>query len=88
MKRNYVVALSTIVLLVAGVVVASNMGFKLNKVINGQGDDIGGGLLSNSGTQDIALPFNQQTSITMASHLRTDIINAGECFKPFRTAGG
>lgn len=72
MKRNHLVALSAIVLLVGGVVVASNMGFKLNKTI--VGPSVG---VSASGTQDIALPFNQQTSLVNASHLRADIIASG-----------
>lgn len=72
MKRNYVVALSAIVLLVGGVVIASNMGFKLNKTLNGPGQNG-----SASGTQDVALPFNQQTSIVNASDLRADILVAG-----------
>jgi hypothetical protein len=72
MKRNHVVALSAIVLLVGGVVVASNMGFKLNKTI--VGPSVG---VSASGTQDIALPFNQQTSLVNASQLRADIIASG-----------
>jgi hypothetical protein len=72
MKKNYVVALAAIVLLVAGVVVASNMGFKLNKPLEGPGTNG-----SASGTQDVALPFNQQTSLVNASHLHADIIASG-----------
>jgi hypothetical protein len=72
MKKNYVIALAAIVLLVAGVVVASNMGFKLNKPLEGPGTNG-----SASGTQDVALPFNQQTSLVNASHLRDDIIASG-----------
>lgn len=72
MKRNHLVALGAVALLVGGVVVASNMGFKLNKTI--VGPSVG---VSASGTQDIALPFNQQTSLVRASHLRADIISSG-----------
>jgi len=72
MKRNYVVALSAIALLVGGAVVASNMGFKLNKTLVGQ--QVG---VSNSGSNDTGLPFNQQTSLVKASDLRQDIINSG-----------
>ena len=72
MKKNYVVALGAIVLLVAGVVVASNMGFKLNKPLDGPGTNG-----SASGTQDVGLPFNQQTSLVNASDLRGDIVAEG-----------
>lgn len=71
MKRNHLVALGAVALLVGGVVVASNMGFKLNKTIAGPGAGVA------SGTQDIGLPFNQQTSLVKASNLRADIIASG-----------
>lgn len=71
MKRNHLVALGAVALLVGGVVVASNMGFKLNKTIVGPGVGVA------SGTQDIGLPFNQQTSLVKASNLRADIIASG-----------
>jgi hypothetical protein len=72
MKRNHLVALGAIVLLVGGVVVASNMGFKLNKTLVGPTAAV-----SISGTQDIGLPFNQQTTLVKASDLRADIIGSG-----------
>lgn len=68
-KRNVtMVAMGAVVLLVAGGLYASNMGFKLNYTLSPPG--INGSL---SGTQSIALPYNQQTSIVKASDLRTDV---------------
>ena len=68
-KRNYVVvAVAVAALLVAGGLFASNMGFKLNYVMDGPGDNG-----SASGTQSLALPFNQQTSLVNASDLKGDI---------------
>jgi hypothetical protein len=56
------------VLLVAGGLVASNMGFKLNYVLDGQGTNG-----SFSGTNTLALPFNQQTDLVDAFDLIQDI---------------
>ena len=68
-KRNYVVvAVAAAALLVVGGLFASNMGFKLNYVMDGVGDNG-----SESGTQSLALPFNQQTSLVYASDLWDDI---------------
>ena len=56
-KRNYVVvAVAAAALLVAGGLFASNMGFKLNYVMDGPADNG-----SASGTQALALPFNQRS---------------------------
>jgi hypothetical protein len=48
---------------------ASNMGFKLNFLLEGPD----GGVTSNSGSNTLALPYNQQTSLTDAATLRLDI---------------
>ncbi len=68
-KRVFVVAaLGLAAVLVAGGLVASNMGFKANYAMDGP--QING---SNSGTQTLALPYNQQTSIVTAEDLINDI---------------
>jgi hypothetical protein len=68
-KRTlYVAALGVACLLVAGGLFASNMGFKLNYVLEGP-ESTG----SNSGTQSFAMPFNQQTTLTDAEDLIGDI---------------
>jgi hypothetical protein len=68
-KRTFwVVAIGMSVLLIAGGLFASNMGFKLNYPLHQPGTS--GSL---SGTNTVALPFNQQTSLVMASDLNTDI---------------
>jgi GTP:adenosylcobinamide-phosphate guanylyltransferase len=68
-KRTvFVAALGVACLLVAGGLLASNMGFKLNYVLDGPGDSG-----SNSGTQTFAMPFNQQTTLVDAEDLINDI---------------
>jgi hypothetical protein len=62
-------ALSVAVLLVAGGLMASNMGFKLNYLLEAQD----GGVTSASGTNTLALPYNQQTSLTSSADLFGDI---------------
>jgi hypothetical protein len=80
-KRKYVaVAVGAIALLVAGGLFASNMGFKLNFVLQGP-DGCTGPLgaapcvdgQSVTGEQQIALPYHQQTSLVNASDLRVDV---------------
>lgn len=72
-KRSYLVAVvGAVALIVAGSLFASNMGFKLNKVLEGPGTNG-----SATGSQRVALPFNQQTNLVTASDLRLDIINSG-----------
>lgn len=72
-KRNLIgLAVGMTVLLVAGGLFASNMGFKLNYVLDGIGSNG-----SASGTNTLALPFNQQTSLVDASDLLDDIDTAG-----------
>jgi hypothetical protein len=66
-----VVALAMI--LTAGGLLASNMGFKLNYQLKATGSALPEGGTSASGTNTIALPFNAQTGLTNASGLRTDI---------------
>jgi hypothetical protein len=70
MKKKVVFGLvaALTVLLVAGGLYASNMGFKLNYVLDGQGTNG-----SANGTNTIALPFNQQTDLIDAFDLITDI---------------
>lgn len=68
-KRVFVVAaLGLAAVLVAGGLVASNMGFKANYAMDGPLAN-----MSNSGTQTLALPYNQQTSIATAEDLIDDI---------------
>jgi hypothetical protein len=57
------------VLLVAGGLYASNMGFKLNKVLSFTG--------TANGTNTIALPFNRQIGIDNAEQLLNDIKTTG-----------
>jgi len=70
MKKKVVFGLvaALTVLLVAGGLYASNMGFKLNYVLEGGGTN--GSL---NGTNSIALPFNQQTDLIDAFDLINDI---------------
>ena len=55
-------------MLLAGSLFASNMGFKLNKPLDAQGTNG-----SASGTNNLALPYNQQTNLVSAGDLRGDI---------------
>ena len=70
MKKKAVFGLvaTLTLLLVAGGLYASNMGFKLNYVLDGQGT-----ASSANGTNTIALPFNQQTDLLDAFDLLNDI---------------
>jgi hypothetical protein len=61
------------VVLVAGGLMASNMGFKLNYPLVA-GD---GGATSKSGQQTIGLPYNRQVGIDMASDLFEDAAASG-----------
>lgn len=65
-----VVVLAAAVVLTGGLM-ASNMGFKLNRALLA-GSDPG----SNSGTQTLALPYNRQVGINTASDLFGDISGA------------
>jgi len=68
-KRTvFVAALSAACLIAAGGLLASNMGFKLNYVLDGPGNNG-----SNTGTQTFAMPFNQQTTLVNAEDLINDI---------------
>jgi len=65
-------ALGVAAVLVAGGIFASNMGFKINQSLEGpQPNASTAG--SSSGTQIIALPFNQQTDLVNAEDVRDDI---------------
>jgi hypothetical protein len=66
-----VVALAMI--LTAGGLLASNMGFKLNYQLKAAGSSLPEGGTSLTGLNTIGLPFNAQTGLTNASGLRTDI---------------
>jgi hypothetical protein len=66
-----VVALAMI--LTAGGLLASNMGFKLNYQLKATGSSLPEGGTSLTGLNTIGLPFNAQTGLTNASGLRTDI---------------
>jgi hypothetical protein len=70
MKKKAIVGLvgGLAVLLIAGGLMASNMGFKLNYVLDGQGNNG-----SANGNNTLALPFNQQTNLNNAFDLVTDI---------------
>ena len=69
MKRKmWIGALGLAALLVAGGLFASNMGFKLNYQLDGPG--VNG---SASGTSTLAMPYNQQTNLVVASDLISDI---------------
>lgn len=72
MKRKmWIGALGLVAVLVAGGLLASNMGFKLNYTLNGPG--VNG---SATGTATLAMPYNQQTNLVDAEDLIGDI-NAG-----------
>jgi len=68
-------AVAVALLLVAGGLMASNMGFKLNRVLLGPG----GG--SATGTNALGLPFNQQVGLVNCGQLALDMGG-------FSTAGG
>jgi hypothetical protein len=69
-----VVALALI--LTAGGLLASNVGFKLNYQLKATGQPLPEGGTSKSGFNTIGLPFNPQVGMTNASGLRTDIGSA------------
>lgn len=71
-QRAFVaVALGAVALLAASLVMASNMGFKLNYQLTGPA------AAPENGTNTIALPFNQQTGINTAADLAADINATG-----------
>jgi len=67
-RGSMVLTVGAVALVVASGLFASNMGFKLNL-----GLDSPGANGSATGQQDIALPYNQQTSLVTASDLRSDV---------------
>jgi hypothetical protein len=75
MTKNRSLTVLVVVLAVAvvftGGLMASNMGFKLNRAL------LATGAGSNSGTQTLALPYNRQVGIDNASDLFADINSAG-----------
>ncbi len=56
--------------LVSGVLIATNMGFKFNRVLNGPGS-------SASGANAVGLPFHKQVGMVNAKHLIDDITAGG-----------
>jgi hypothetical protein len=79
-KRRFigatVVGLATVAL--AGGLIASNMGFKLNKTLIVAGQAVSGvgevsPFTSVNGTNTLGLPFNRQVGMNNASQLKTDI---------------
>lgn len=86
-KRRFtgvvIVALCAVAL--AGGLIASNMGFKLNNTLIAAGSATPEGPVSNFGTNLLALPSNRQTGLNTASALRTDIgASAGPVSKLLR----
>lgn len=71
-KRMFLVTLGIVGLLVAGGLLASNMGFKLNYALQGVAPTI-----SRSGTSTLGLPFHQQTNLEDAYDLILDLNAAG-----------
>lgn len=72
-RRLTIFAMVTLaVILVAGGLMASNMGFKLNYPLKKGATGV-----SNSGTQSIALPYNRQVGIDTAQDLFVDAVASG-----------
>jgi hypothetical protein len=69
-RTSVAVAAAAAVVLGGGVLIASNMGFKLNFTFLGPGG-------ASAGKTITSLPYNRQVGIDRANHLRTDIINSG-----------
>jgi len=68
-KRGLLVlTVGAVALVLASGLFASNMGFKLNLGLDSPGSNG-----SATGVQDIALPYNQQTSLVTAADLRNDL---------------
>jgi hypothetical protein len=72
-RLTIVLMITLAVVLVAGGLMASNMGFKLNYPLKA-GD---GGVTSLSGTQSIGLPYNRQVGIDTARDLWEDAVASG-----------
>jgi len=78
-----VVAVGTVAL--AGGLIASNMGFKLNKTMIAGTQAVPEGGVSADGTNTLAFPSNRQTGLNTASGVRTDIgASAGPVSKLLR----
>jgi hypothetical protein len=68
-RRNWVVAaLGLAILVTGGIVLASNMGFKLNYQLSGP---------PQTGTNTLALPYNQMVGLVNAKNLIDDINSTG-----------
>jgi hypothetical protein len=73
-KVRYVaIAFVALSLVGTGVLLASNMGFKLNKTLVAATQASPTGGTSADGTNELALPFNRQIGINTAEQLRNDI---------------
>jgi len=78
-KRMFIGALvAALAVVLAGGLIASNMGFKLNYTLVAGGNAVpetavGGNGLSQDGTNNLSLPDFPQTGLVMASNLITDI---------------
>lgn len=75
MRKRGLVAMTTAaaaMVVLAGGLMASNMGFKLNYPLKKQA-----GGVSKTGNQTISIPYNPQVGMTMVSHLFADITLAG-----------
>jgi len=85
MRKSRVIGAIVVVLgavALAGGLIASNMGFKLNDTLVAAGNALPAGegaATSVDGTNSLALPDNRQTGLNTASALRTDI---GAAFGP------
>jgi len=79
MSKRQILAVAVVAvasLALAGGLIASNMGFKLNYTLVAAGNAVSGpGETGSSldGTSLVALPFNRQGGLANVSHLRTDI---------------
>lgn len=69
MRRTGLIVVALALLLAAGLIQASNMGFKLNRTLQGPTPSGTG----KTGNNYLGLPYNQQTNLTNVSQLATDI---------------
>jgi len=88
MSKRRVIGVTTVVLAtmaLAGGLIASNMGFKLNNTLIASTQPTPEGPASSFGTNLLALPSNRQTGLNTASALRIDIgASAGPVSKLLR----
>lgn len=87
-KRRFIGVMAAVlaVATMAGGLIASNMGFKLNYTLIGQGQVTPEGGTSANGTNELALPDNRQSGLVTAKDLLTDIgVNAQNIQKLIRS---